>query len=139
MDNPVIRNTHTNEPYIPGSSLKGKMRSLSEKVDNRPQNSRIQNIYIHVCNDGDEYDNCDVCHIFGVPGDKSFSSPTRLSVRDVMLDASSLAGVSLTEAKWEASIDRITSAAVPRQLERVPEGAVFSPFELCYDENGGRL
>ena len=132
MDNPVIKNARTNEPYIPGSSLKGKMRSLSEKVDNRPQNSPIQNIYIHVCDDRGEYANCDVCHIFGVPGNRDFSSPTRLSVRDVRLDASSLEGVGLTEGKWEASIDRITSAAVPRQLERVPEGAVFSPFEFCY-------
>jgi CRISPR-associated protein Csm3 len=44
-----------------------------------------------------------------------------------------------TEVKWEATIDRITSAAVPRQNERVPPGALFSPFELVYslyDLNG---
>ena len=29
-DNPVIKNPVTNQPYIPGSSLKGKMRSLLE-------------------------------------------------------------------------------------------------------------
>ena len=136
MDNPVIRNARNNQPYIPGSSLKGKMRSLSEKIANRPQNSRIQNIYIHVCQSEDEYDGCDVCHIFGVPGDKEYSSPTRLFVRDVMLDENSLEGVktdlAYTEIKWEASIDRITSAAVPRQLERVPEGAIFKDFELSY-------
>lgn len=132
MDNPVIRNPRTNQPYIPGSSLKGKMRSLSEKIEDRPQNFRIQNIYIHVCDDEGEYQGCDVCHIFGVPGDKVYSSPTRLSVRDVMLDADSLGDIPYTETKWEASIDRITSAAVPRQLERVPEGAIFRPFEFCY-------
>jgi len=136
LDNPVIRNSRTNIPYIPGSSLKGKMRSLSEKIANRPQNSRIQNIFIHVCDDSKDYDNCDVCHIFGVPGDKPFSSPTRLIVRDVMLDESSLEEMKTdlvyTEIKWEATIDRITSAAVPRQVERVPEGAIFKNFELCY-------
>lgn len=136
IDNPVIRNPRTNQPYIPGSSLKGKMRSLSEKIANRPQNFRIQNIYIHVCDNKNDYSNCDVCHIFGVPGDKDFSSPTRLAVRDVMLDENSLSGMSadlgLTEIKWEATIDRITSAAVPRQIERVPEGAIFKDFELCY-------
>jgi CRISPR-associated protein Csm3 len=44
-----------------------------------------------------------------------------------------------TEVKWEATIDRITSAAVPRQNERVPAEAVFAPFELVYslyDLNG---
>ena len=30
IDNPVIKNPLTNEPYIPGSSLKGKIRSLIE-------------------------------------------------------------------------------------------------------------
>jgi len=29
-DNPVIKNPVNNQPYIPGSSLKGKMRSLME-------------------------------------------------------------------------------------------------------------
>ena len=28
MDNPVIKHPHTGEHYIPGSSLKGKVRSL---------------------------------------------------------------------------------------------------------------
>ena len=32
MDNPVIRDPVTDEPYIPGSSLKGKMRSLLEQT-----------------------------------------------------------------------------------------------------------
>jgi CRISPR-associated protein Csm3 len=55
-------------------------------------------------------------------------------VRDVFLDASSLAGARTdflsTEVKWEASIDRITSAALPRQMERVPAGGLFRPFEM---------
>ena len=41
-----------------------------------------------------------------------------------------------TEIKWEAVIDRITSAAVPRQMERVPAGAIFSPLELVYNIYG---
>ena len=133
IDNPVIRSARTNRPYIPGSSLKGKMRSLLEKVDSRPQNVSIgRDVNIHVCQNKGEYENCDVCHIFGVPGDKEYSSPTRLAVRDILLDPDSLKDIPYTEVKWEASIDRVTSAAVPRSLERVPEGAVFKPFELCY-------
>jgi CRISPR-associated protein Csm3 len=135
IDNAVIRNPVNNQPYIPGSSLKGKMRSLSEKLHGLPQNFPIQKIKIHVCSE-DDYDGCDVCHIFGVPGDKPYSSPTRLCVRDVMLHKESLEGaktdLEYTETKWEASIDRITSAAVPRQMERVPAGAIFKPFEFSY-------
>jgi CRISPR-associated protein Csm3 len=37
-----------------------------------------------------------------------------------------------TEVKWEAAIDRVTSAATPRQIERVPAGAVFGPMELVF-------
>ena len=37
-----------------------------------------------------------------------------------------------TEAKWEVSIDRITSEANPRQNERVPAGAIFDPFQLIF-------
>ena len=132
IDNPVIKNTRTNQPYIPGSSIKGKMRSLLEKIGNRPQNARIGRINIHLCDNKEDYDKCDVCHIFGVTGDKPYSSPTRLIVRDVMLDTTSLEGISFTEIKTEASIDRVTSAAVPRSIERVPEGAIFKDFEFCY-------
>src|SRR5262249_19220975 len=64
------------------------------------------------------------------------STPTRLIVRDVRLDAASLHGAQLdflsTEIKWEVSIDRITSAALPRQIERVPAGAIFKGFELVF-------
>jgi CRISPR-associated protein Csm3 len=38
-----------------------------------------------------------------------------------------------TEVKWEAAIDRVTSAATPRQLERVPAGAIFAPMELVFN------
>ncbi len=31
IDNPVIKNPVTNEPYIPGSSLRGRIRALLEK------------------------------------------------------------------------------------------------------------
>ena len=141
MDNPVIRNTRTNQPYIPGSSIKGKMRSLSEKLAGVPPNFPPgQRVQVHVCNNQSQYETCDVCHIFGVPGDKEFATPTLLSVRDVMLDEKSLEGVktdlAYTEIKWEATIDRITSAANPRQLERVPEGAIFKDFEFCYGVYG---
>jgi CRISPR-associated protein Csm3 len=61
-------------------------------------------------------------------------APTRLMVRDIPLDTSSLPEtvVDYTEVKWEAAIDRVTSAASPRQMERVPAGAVFAPMEIVF-------
>ena len=37
----------------------------------------------------------------------------------------------MTEWKFENSIDRVTSAANPRQFERVPAGSKFN-FEMVY-------
>ena len=144
VDKTVIRDALTNRPYIPGSSFKGKMRSLLEKYGGLSQNQRVGQTTIHSC--GAEYKKdemkskgrsdylaCNVCQVFGVPGERDFgiASPTRLVVRDIhMSDESTrvLAGrtdLPLTEVKTEVSIDRITSAANPRQMERVPAGTIF--------------
>ena len=135
VDNPVIRDPLTGEPIIPGSSLKGKMRSLLERWGGYEPNHAIGQARIHVCK-GEKgsttYPNCVVCNVFGVPGEIEFASPTRLIVRDAFLTPEGrrylqTADLDLpfTEVKWEAAIDRITSAAVPRQIERVPAGTVF--------------
>lgn len=138
VDNAVIRDVLTRRPYVPGSSLKGKMRSLSERVSGVEQNWSIgQGVKIHVCTTRASYEHCPVCPVFGVLGQSDASSPTRLVVRDAYLDDESAARLErartdppFTEVKWEAAIDRVTSAATPRQVERVPAGAVFRPFEM---------
>lgn len=140
VDKTVIRDPLTNRPYIPGSSLKGKVRSLLEKYKGLRQNQRIGQGYIHSCDDPKEYPNCDVCQVFGVPGERDFATPTRLVVRDVMmteesakdLEVSGRTDLPYTEVKTEVSIDRVTSAANPRQMERVPAGTVFGPAEMVY-------
>jgi CRISPR-associated protein Csm3 len=139
VDNVVIRDPLSNQPYIPGSSLKGKMRSQMEKFHSRPQNQRIGQVTIHTCQSAQEYADCAVCHIYGLPGQRDFSTSTRLVVRDVQLTEESVEALRkaktdlpLSEVKWEAAIDRVTSAATPRQMERVPAGAVFGPAELVY-------
>jgi CRISPR-associated protein Csm3 len=149
VDSPVIRDPLTNRPYIPGSSLRGKMRSLTEKVAGAELNffisrTRGKEVRIHVCDDADRYRDCRVCPVFGVTGDSPASAPTRLIVRDVFLgDASAKAleeaqtDLPYSEVKWEATIDRVTSAAVPRQIERVPAGAVFEEFEMVYSVYDG--
>ncbi|MCL0091744.1 type III-A CRISPR-associated RAMP protein Csm3 [Dehalococcoidales bacterium] len=144
LENPVVRNPLTEQPYIPGSSLKGKMRSLLEKAHGKEQNQTLwreektgREVKIHVCPE-EHYLNCEVCPIFGVPGEK-FSQPTRLIVRDIPLSDTSAEELSraktdlpYSEIKWEVAIDRVTSQATPRQMERVPAGAVFSDMELIY-------
>ena len=138
MDNPVIRDPLTNMPFIPGSSLKGKIRSLLEKQLGLPPNRRIGQSWIHVCQKKEDYLQCPVCQVFGIPAE-NFSGPTRLVVRDIMLSKESgeaMEALSLdrpyTEVKTEVAIDRVTSAANPRPVERVPAGAVFGPGEMVY-------
>ncbi len=142
VDNPVIRDALTHAPYIPGSSLRGKMRSQLEKTLGLSQNNRIGKATIHTCKDPKDYDangGCPVCHIFGVPGEVEASGPTLLIVRDVMLTPESKysldkahTDLAYTEIKTEVAIDRVTSAAAPRNQERVPAGAVFGPAELVF-------
>jgi len=166
IDNPIIRHPVTREPYIPGSSLRGKLRTLLDRQLGTRINQEIQTknpkVRIHECKDSRDYDQCPVCQIFGLtPGgdrkDWNNLRPTRLMVRDVTLSHEEIevdgkqvkinqrlfdakTDLPFTEVKWEAAIDRITSAAVPRQNERVPADTVFGPFEFIYniyDINGG--
>jgi len=141
LDNPVIRDALTGRPYIPGSSLRGKMRSLWEKMTGVPQNSPIgKGVKIHICEKRANYERCPVCQIYGVPGQLEASFPTRLVVRDAFLSDESEQDLRerartdqpYSEVKWEAAIDRVTSAATPRQIERVPAGTSFDGMEIVF-------
>ncbi len=151
-DATVVRNPITNEPYIPGSSLKGKMRSLLEKVEGKFGPSIGEHIqkgplteFVKEGN-GVTKEDADrinlIVKIFGTmpekikdeKGNRLEEVPSRLIVRDCELERTSAVKLSsskdtdmpYTEVKTEVVIDRITSAATPRQLERVPAGAVFN-------------
>lgn len=125
MDNAVIRNPINNEPYIPGSSLKGKMRSLLEIAYGYVIERNMGNVkYV-----GDDNPEHITTKLFGSARTDDKQRPSKLIVRDGnLLNPDKLAKTELlfTEGKTEVVIDRITSAAVPRQLERVPAGAEFS-------------
>lgn len=135
VDAPVIRDARTNLPYIPGSSLKGKMRSLLEwdlnKVDQAGK--------VHQCSTKEKAINCEICRVFGHSGGSEIDiGPTRLIVRDSnpTIDTIEIwgkldTGLPYTEPKTENVIDRLTSQANPRTLERVPKGSVFG-FEMVY-------
>jgi CRISPR-associated protein Csm3 len=145
VDKTVIRDKLTNRPYIPGSSLKGKMRSLMEKYQGKEKNYPRNLENFHVCLTKEPYETCEVCQVFGVPGELKHATPTRLIVRDVALSDASAeklensgrTDLPYTEVKTEVSIDRVTSAANPRQMERVPAGVNFGDAEIVFSVYGG--
>jgi CRISPR-associated protein Csm3 len=138
-DKVVIRDPRNSQPYVPGSSLKGKMRSLLERSDCAAEGCLVvENRGGEVKCGPCECGLCAVCHVFGVAANKAEdqrSGASRLLVRDAFLrnaeEVNRMPGLDMpfTEIKTEVSIDRITSAANPRQFERVPAGASFA-FEL---------
>ncbi|MDE6588996.1 MAG: type III-A CRISPR-associated RAMP protein Csm3 [Oscillospiraceae bacterium] len=136
-DSEVIKNPLTNEPYLPGSSLKGKMRSqLERKYGAKKAGRRDQPPFPteeEPCGCGET--GCPICTIFGAHlNTKAKSAPTRIIVRDCpMTDAFReqirnlpLERGSYLEIKGENIIDRRQGLAKsPRFMERVPAGASF--------------
>lgn len=123
IDSPVVRDTLTRLPLIPGSSLKGKMRYLLAKELNNGILLNERN------NDQDE-----ILRLFG-SSEKDKIRRARLKFNDIKL--SNLAeletfNVSSTEVKFENTIDRKTAVANPRQIERVIAGSKFD-FEIFYN------
>jgi CRISPR-associated protein Csm3 len=183
LDKPVIRDPLTLQPYLPGSSIKGKLRSILERLLNKPLNrpggsgtyryesddlesgiSEVSGQFIPF--EGSR--TCPLSRVFGSTGNDCWiteaiaqtqglemkgkrtingaeyvkvrgrNAPARLIVRDCHLLPESAeklkkvdTGLYMTEWKFENGIDRITAAANPRQLERVPAGSQFQ-FELVY-------
>ena len=191
LDKSVIRDPVTQQPYLPGSSLKGKLRSILERLLNKPLNrpggsgtyryesDDLADGYTEISDSRENrqfvrFDGaatCTVSRIFGSTGGskcwlptevareaellerdspktmidgaeharvKGRNAPARLIVRDCHLLIESAkqlekidTGLYMTEWKFENGLDRITAAANPRQLERVPAGAKFH-FEMVY-------
>lgn len=187
LDKPVIRDPLTKYPYLPGSSIKGKLRAILERLLNKPLNrpggsgtyryesDDLENGFTEVDGLIIPYEGartCQISRVFGSTGGSKFwmptdiaqregliepnsptrtieginctrinrgrNAPARLIVRDCHLETESAeklkkvdTGLYMTEWKFENGIDRVTAAANPRQLERVPAGSVFK-FELVY-------
>lgn len=123
IDTPVIKLASKGDvPYIPGSSLKGKMRCLLEQTEG------ASNVGL----------NKDINNLFGITKNDSVgikdNLPSKLIVRDAILTEDSksyLLGcdnldMPYTENKYENTIDRVTAKANPRNMERVPAGAEFN-------------
>lgn len=121
IDKGVIRNPVNNQPFIPGSSLKGKLRSLLE-ISLGHFDKGISEFGPAKSGPSAE--------LFGNADKQNEQIPSRLIVRDAeLLNPEALleaTEIPYTEGKTEVVLDRITSSATPRQLERVPAGAEFS-------------
>ncbi|MBV9762949.1 MAG: type III-A CRISPR-associated RAMP protein Csm3 [Acidobacteriaceae bacterium] len=152
-DNPVVKDAF-GIPYIPGSSLRGRIRSLLEQTMGLALPSELvylskrkgQEVRIHQSNRPDD----EVCVLFGrnpgrvekvggEPLEAATTTPARLTVYDAPLVVASITPQmrenlddELTEVKSENAVDRITSQANPRTLERVPAGARFR-FRMVLD------
>ena len=146
-DNPVVKDAF-GLPYIPGSSLRGKVRSLLENAMGLTSPAELvylskrrgQEVRIHQSDRPDD----EICLLFGrspgrverveggETGENRAASPARLTIYDAPLEQESITAQmrenlddEITEVKSENAIDRITSQANPRTLERVPAGARF--------------
>ncbi len=159
MDNPVVRNPLTKEPYIPGSSLKGKVRMLLELYYGL-FNSKNGDVFTYEVYKDKKLDKeklkvaKNILKLFGTSGSdfKDFEklpesekeeikelSSTRLSFYDLTLTEESREalrdkiGGLMTEEKTEVKINRITGTAFGGALtskERIPAGTKFK-FRLC--------
>jgi CRISPR-associated protein Csm3 len=149
IDNPVIKHPLTGDPYVPGSSIKGKLRFLLEwafgeiRADGHPWGFNENQAPLRPDDP--------VLRIFGTPAKREAwtGGPTRLVVRDAALDPDwrkrAVDHDALTEEKTEVVIDRIAGKAHdrvgPRRMERVPAGAAFhieAVFRLFdWDSDGG--
>jgi len=128
LDSPVIK-TPQGVPYIPGSSLKGKIRSLLGLKEDS----------MDVKSDSDL-----LIKMFG-SSEKGKETISRLIFRDAMLNETDFKNVfteeavldtDFTEAKYENTIDRksgTTTKGGLRQIERVPAGAKFK-FEVVINK-----
>ncbi len=139
MDNPIIRNPLTQEPYIPGSSIKGKLRSLMEwKLEKLNTSASYKEFNGCKCGMPD----CQICRVFGsanngknADDESAKRGPTRVIVRDAVLTKDWKDAFAdrkpIVEEKNENALNRITAHATPRPIERVVPGVEFD-FEIDY-------
>lgn len=147
IENPVIKDPLTELPYLPGSSLKGKLRHLLEWAHDLDAVQKLhpKHKIFTACHCG----KCVACRLFGPASDETEvrikAGPTRLTVRDAfptgyeaLLNGkeppkgttvqqwNEMLGKGIyTEIKSENVLDRLTAAATPRTMERIPAGSKF--------------
>lgn len=134
VDSPIIRNPSNDRPYIPGSSLKGKIRCLLEQLSGLSDGKPLTNSDVKKARLPDEQKiGQAIVKIFGQSAGDEDGEPTRVSFFDCDFNSDWLKSIleqnkSITEEKTEVAIDRKKGTAAtsgPRQMERVVAGAEF--------------
>ncbi len=124
MDSPVVSNPNDGNPIVPGSSLKGKLRTLLAR-------SYAKNIHnMPDCNDDDAV----IIRLFGASKSADGKLVTaRLQFADAFVcNEDEMKSIGLTEVKFENTINRKDCTAKPRQIERVVPGVRFA-VRIVYD------
>lgn len=132
-DNPLVRKSTNNLPYIPGSSLKGKLRTLLELADKESSKSVI-------ANNGRASDKGLAAQLFGVSGNEEKLDKNgvyyKVIVRDLFPSDETIKAwnenttlLNGSELKYENTLNRLTAEAKPRNIERVPPESCFK-FEI---------
>ena len=121
VDSPVIRDPLTQRPIVPGSSLKGKLRTLLVRSDSYQKGNGIESLpEIDQEPEG-------ILRLFGCATPVRRS---RLQFSDCFVtNAEEMDAVGLTEVKTENAISRSNSVANPRQIERVNPGVKKEEME----------
>lgn len=123
VDSPIVKDARTKLPMIPGSSFKGKMRTLLAKVYNE-----------NLASKPDDDAPC-LTRLFG-SAKKDQVKRSRVLIADmIMSNAQKLRNQglqSLTEVKFENTINRVNAVATPRQIERAIRGSVFD-LDIIYE------
>ena len=111
VDSPVVRDPFSGLPIVPGSSLKGKLRSLLARG---------------LCDGKMPKHNDDPESIKRLFGSADPVQAARLQFADCFVtNAEEMKAVGVTEVKTENGINRETAVANPRQIERVTAGTTF--------------
>lgn len=119
VDSPVVRDAISQEPILPGSSFKGKLRCMLAEKYNTPEEMRRGK-------------DCDkINSLFGSMGKSSklIFSDMHLCNRKELEDMNVF---TFTETKFENSINRFTGVANPRQIERIIRGCKFG-MDIIYN------
>lgn len=137
-DSVVVRNPIDNKPYIPGSSLKGKLRAMLDIADGSIKGVNMGQVKNGTSQNPDDasvklFGNAPSSKDKDKNGEQFKQFPSRVIFRDCKLIGTeeeldklfNNTDLPFTESKTEVVIDRITAKAMPRQLERVPAGAEF--------------
>lgn len=132
VDSVVIKDIQDDLPMIPGSSLKGKLRSLLSKQlsagelpkGHNQDDDRIKRLFGHA-----ESKNPKTSRIYF--SDVFMSEESREELENSDIDA--------TEIKFENTITRSTGVANPRQIERAIKGISYNMSLIYNIENESEI